>query len=80
MKTLAVLSVLYFSAGAFGFDPFNFNVRGYDEQGNKVRCEGLKEGESCESTQSEFTDKCTAQGHHLLYCSDCTTLCSEPVN
>jgi hypothetical protein len=82
MKKLLAASLFFLSSGALANSLLdtNYNVRGYDEKGNKVRCEGLREGESCEVVSTEFTGKCSDQGHRVLYCSDCTALCSEPVN
>ncbi len=79
MKIFTVILFLFLSGSASALETYDFNVRGYDDQGNKVRCEGLREQETCGVKKSDFTERCLTQGHQLLFCSDCTVLCSQPL-
>lgn len=88
MKTVFALILIFSSSFVFGND-LKTSVstqhlcsyeQGYDENGTEIACEGLHENEGCPLLGTEFTDKCLDQGSDVLFCRDCTILCSEPVS
>ena len=83
----AASAVLY-SAGAhadFSADTSNpdqwAKVTGYDLNG-AATCDPLPAGMACPQggTNLELVDKCLAAGGDTKYCSDCSELCTVPVN